>query len=130
MSPSGSFPGTQPGLPMKIVAALVIAFTGATAVHAQTDMNCRTTISGRVECKESVGAQAERLNREHMERMRESADSMPTAVDLAAARKRALQRKVAKLVKAGKCEEAKAVALDAGDLDTADQAVRLCTPAS
>lgn len=115
---------------MKTAVALAAALATATTAHAQQDMNCRTTISGRVECKESIGAQAERLNREHMDRMRESQADLPTADELAAARKRALQRKVAKLVKAGKCNEAKAAALDGGDLETADQAVRLCTPAS
>lgn len=113
---------------MKIVVSLVLAFATATATAAQAQMNCRTTPSGRVECEETMGAKAERLNRENLERMREFGSSLPSAEDRAAARKRALQRKVAKLVKAGKCEEAKAAALDGGDLETADQAMRLCTP--
>lgn len=116
---------------MKIAAALVLAFVGVTAAQAQIGgMTCRTTGAGRQECTESAGAQAERLNRENMERMRQSMASGPTAAEVEAARKRKLQKKVAGLVKAGKCDEAKAMALDAGDMDTADQAVRLCTPAS
>jgi hypothetical protein len=116
-----------------VAIAFVVASLGAVEARAQAGMNC-STWAGQVTCKESAGAQAERLNRENMERLSRSRAEMdanrPSAADIAAARQRKLEKKVAAAVKAGKCDEAKQIALDAGNLDVADKAMRLCAPAS
>jgi len=118
---------------MKTVVAIALAVTSLTASSASAQgrgMEC-STWGGQTTCKESAAAQAERLNRENLDRMsRMEISKPPTAEEVAAARTRKLQKKVAAAVKAGRCDEAKQLALDAGDLDTADKAMRLCTPAS
>jgi hypothetical protein len=112
-----------------VAIAFAIASLGAAEAHAQAGMNC-SKFAGQVTCKES----AERLNRENMERMERSRAAMdanrPSAADVAALRQQRLEKKVAAAIKAGKCDEAKQIALDAGNLDVADKAMRLCTPAS
>lgn len=110
------------------IFAAVAAVAGPAGAQV-TGMDCRAG-SSTISCAESAGSRAERMDRENSERHRKFMDDEPArpTVDIAALRRQRLQSKVAKLVKAGECDEARDLALEGGDMTMAEQAMRICRP--
>jgi hypothetical protein len=113
--------------------ALVLAAAG-THAGAQARMDC-TRFGARVTCEPDAIAGNEKANRDAMDSMRKRQEDLQafmerSRIQAAEAKRKKLEKQVAEAIQAGRCDEAKRIALDAGDLDAADKAVRLCTPAS
>jgi hypothetical protein len=107
--------------------AAVACLSFPAAADAQMRKTCRPVGGDKVVCSEPPGAAAERQKREaEAARQAEDAAAAQAARDQEAVR--AWRKAVSTAVLAGRCEEAKRIALENGDLDGADLAMRLCVP--
>ena len=109
---------------MRLIAVLAVLALPAVA-HAQ-GMDCRAAGGGRNVCTESFRSLTDRLDRraegrETSAHPREGGDALTPA-------QRRLVAGVAKAIRAGRCDDARALALAAGDYPLADHAGRLCAP--
>ena len=103
------------------LAVLILALT-AGPVAAQ-GMDCRAVGGGRMVCTESFRSLTDRIDRRTQGREAAENPSLTPA-------QRRLVADVAKAVRAGRCEQARTLAIQAGDYPLADQAGRLCSKSS
>ena len=103
--------------------ALALALVAGPAA-AQT-MDCRGMEGGRMVCTTSWTALANQLNDRAAERAEVQAPSGPPA-PFVTPQQRKLVTAVAKAVVAGRCEKARALAIDGGDIDLATEAMVRC----
>lgn len=108
---------------MRHALAFVIALTVASTAAAQPgEMDC-TRVGTGINCSESATSAARRA------RLQAIAASERRKAEAVTEKREALQRSVSQAVLEGRCDDARRIALEAGDLDAADKAMRLCTPA-
>ena len=116
--------------------ALALLLLTATSAHAQ-GMDCRSAGGGRTTCTESFRSLADRIERQTDGRTAPpagaSAIPKPIAPKAMGAppltpKERRRVAAVARAIQAGRCDEARAIALEDGDYPLADQATKLCAP--
>jgi Spy/CpxP family protein refolding chaperone len=120
---------------MKSAVVLAVAALGAaTQAGAQAGMDC-SRFGGKVTCEPNAAARGEQAIRDSEDRMRQQQQELQALMErsrvrAAETKRKKLEKQIAEAIQAGRCDDAKRIALDAGDLDAADKAVRLCTPAT
>jgi hypothetical protein len=124
---------------MRAAAVLLLLLTAGPA--AAQGLDCRATEGGRSVCSESFRSLADRIDRRAQGRAA-APSAGPSAIAPRAgpigaiatappltARQHRLVGAVARAIRAGRCDQARTLALEAGDYPLADHAQKLCRPA-
>jgi hypothetical protein len=114
-----------------VAAAALLVTTAAQA----DDLECRKTGASSMRCNQS---QHDRMHQDFVNRNRNQLQEHEAFVqrmrdarrEQEAKQERKWREALGKSVLEGRCEEAKRMALEHGDLAAADQAARLCVPAT